>query len=64
MREDMLLNDVARHLSVDAAIVGCIVRPPMRDGDAKGHCDEQQASDDQPTLSLNRHILKIAEVRG
>ena len=36
MREDVLLDDVARHLRIDAAVIRSIVRPPMRDGDAKG----------------------------
>ena len=42
MREDVLLEDVARHLRIDAAIVGGIVRPMMRDKDTKAGSKQKQ----------------------
>jgi hypothetical protein len=62
----MLLEDVARHLRVDAAIIGRVVREPMRYGDAKGCGDEKQNGERENPFSISHFpflIFHFAECR-
>jgi hypothetical protein len=47
MRKDMLFEQVARHLRIDATIVGRIVGQPVRDAEAKGCRKKQQTNRDR-----------------
>ena len=55
MRVDVSLEDIARYLRIDASVIGCVVRKPVRDRDAKASRKRQQRQSNNPLPSLPRH---------
>src|SRR5437660_879802 len=55
MRIDVLFESVARNLCIDAPVIRRIIGEPMRKGDAKASCDDEQNEENKPLLLRLEH---------